>query len=98
MDYLRQSTTKHKPPLELVLRTLNDGRRTVAAVGSMQNQRGEPVMFVRVGVQFRNRDGDWRWSKGEGVTIPLSKLEALAAWLNEAARATFARFTHGAEQ
>lgn len=73
-------------PAPLVLRILPDGRRTVAAVGTMQTENGE-VAFVRVGVQFCTSEGEWRWSKGEGCTIPLKKLGALAAWLLDAARA-----------
>lgn len=76
-----------EPPAPLVLRILPDGRRTVAAVGSMTNEGGEKVMFVRVGVQYSTEGGEWRWSKGEGCTIPLRKLGALAAWLVDAARA-----------
>jgi hypothetical protein len=73
-------------PEPLVLRALPDGRRTVAAVGTMKTDSGE-VAFVRVGVQFCTANGEWRWSKGEGCTIPLRKLGALAAWLVDAARA-----------
>ncbi len=74
------------PPEPLVLRVLPDGRRTVAAVGTMKTDSGE-VAFVRVGVQFCTADGEWRWSKGEGCTVPLYKLGALAAWLLDASRA-----------
>lgn len=73
-------------PAPLVLRVLPDGRRTVAAVGTMKTETGE-VAFVRVGVQFCTSEGDWRWSKGEGCTVPLKKLGALSAWLVDAARA-----------
>lgn len=73
-------------PAPLVLRILPDGRRTVAAVGSMQTENGE-VAFVRVGVQFCTSEGEWRWSKGEGCTVPLRKLGELAAWLIDASRA-----------
>jgi len=73
-------------PETLVLRTLPDGRRTAAAVGTMKTDGGE-VAFVRVGVQFCTSEGEWRWSKGEGVTVPLRKLGALAAWLIDAGRA-----------
>lgn len=75
------------PPEPLVLRILSDGRRTVAAVGSMKSDTGDTVTFVRVGVQFATEDGEWRWSRGEGCTIPLRKLGALAAWLVDASRA-----------
>lgn len=73
-------------PDPLVLRVLPDGRRTVAAVGTMKTETGE-VAFVRVGVQFCTSEGEWRWSKGEGCTVPLKKLGELAAWLVDAARA-----------
>jgi len=79
--------TVFSTPEPLVLRILPDGRRTVAAVGSMKNETGDTVMFVRVGVQFCTNEGDWRWSKGEGCTVPLKKLGALSAWLVDAARA-----------
>lgn len=73
-------------PEPLLLRALPDGRRTVAAVGTMKTDDGE-VAFVRIGTQFVTESGEWRWSKGEGCTIPLRKLGALATWLVDAARA-----------
>ncbi len=73
-------------PEPLVLRVLSDGRRTVAAAGTMKTDGGE-IAFVRVGVQYRTLEGEWRWSKGEGCTIPLARLGALAAWLVDASRA-----------
>lgn len=74
-------------PEPLVLRILPDGRRTVAAVGSMKTDAGDVIAFVRIGVQYPTDGGEWRWSRGEGCTIPLAKLGALAAWLVDASRA-----------
>lgn len=75
-----------EPPAPLVLR--DDGnRRTAIAFGTFIGKDGEQVGYVRVGVQYRAAEGDWRWSKGEGATIPLRRLGEVARWLIDCARA-----------
>jgi hypothetical protein len=62
-------------------------RRTVIALGHFVPKNGTSVTFVRVGVQFRTASGEWHWSRGEGVSIPLRMLGKIAAWLTDCARA-----------
>lgn len=73
-------------PAPFVLRD-GERERSVVAVAEFPNADGSRVMYVRAGVQWRGEDGEWRWKKGAGVSLPLRRLGELARWLVDAARA-----------
>lgn len=74
------------PPPPFVLKEV-ERERSVVAVCSFKGEDGRTVLYVRAGAQWRSEAGEWVWKKGAGVTIPLRKLGALAAWLLDSARA-----------
>lgn len=73
-------------PAPFVLRE-GDRERAVVAVDAFNGEDGSRVLFVRAGVQWRSDEGEWRWKKGAGVSLPLRRLGELARWLVDAARA-----------
>lgn len=75
-----------EPPKPFVLRE-TERERSVVAVASFTNDAGEVVRYVRAGVQWRSESGEWVWKRGAGVSLPLRRLGALAAWLVDVSRA-----------